>query len=69
MDQAAKNGHLDVVQWLHDNRSEGCTVAAMDEAAGCGRMAIVQWLHTHTATGCTTNAMDFGSWKWALGDG
>lgn len=25
MDLAAANGHLEVVQWLHENRNEGCT--------------------------------------------
>jgi hypothetical protein len=25
MDRAASRGHLEVVQWLHSNRSEGCT--------------------------------------------
>uniref|UniRef100_K3X776 Uncharacterized protein n=1 Tax=Globisporangium ultimum (strain ATCC 200006 / CBS 805.95 / DAOM BR144) TaxID=431595 RepID=K3X776_GLOUD len=33
MDEAAKNGNLDVL-WLHDShRSEGCTTQAMDDAA------------------------------------
>ncbi len=25
MDLAAANGHLEVVKWLHENRTEGCT--------------------------------------------
>lgn len=25
MDLAAANGHLEVVKWLHDTRTEGCT--------------------------------------------
>jgi hypothetical protein len=30
MDEAARNGHINVVQWLHSNRNEGCTVYAMN---------------------------------------
>jgi len=36
MDGAARFGHLHVVEWLHDNRSEGCTKDAMDGAASYG---------------------------------
>ena len=33
MNLAAKNGYLQVVKWLHRNRSEGCTSNAIDFAA------------------------------------
>jgi ankyrin repeat protein len=36
MHWAARNGHLEVVQWLHENRKEGCTINAMNWAAECG---------------------------------
>ena len=29
MDAAAQNGALEVVQWLHENRDEGCTGDAL----------------------------------------
>ncbi|EGZ19130.1 hypothetical protein PHYSODRAFT_354169 [Phytophthora sojae] len=58
MDLASRNGHLEVVQWLHHNRLEGCTTEAMDGAASGGHLDIVKWLHDHTSAGCTTNAMD-----------
>ena len=29
MDYASRNGHLDVVKFLHENRTEGCTKWAM----------------------------------------
>jgi|UniRef100_K3X7X7 hypothetical protein len=58
MDSAAFAGHLQVVQWLHYNRSEGCTAHAMDSAAACGRVDIVRWLHENRSEGCTTAAMD-----------
>ncbi|EGZ14839.1 hypothetical protein PHYSODRAFT_509529, partial [Phytophthora sojae] len=54
MDLAAKNGHLEMVEWLGTHRYEGCTVAAMDAAAGRGHLEVVKWLHRHRSEGCTT---------------
>lgn len=45
MNRAAAHGHLEVVKWLHANRDEGCTTAAMDGAAANGHLNVVQWLH------------------------
>jgi hypothetical protein len=42
---AAENGHLHVVEWLHENRREGCTTVAMNRAAGKGHLHVVEWLH------------------------
>ncbi|OWY93471.1 hypothetical protein PHMEG_00037128 [Phytophthora megakarya] len=58
MDIAAANGHLAVVKWLHFNRPEGCTIAAMNKAASHGHIDVVQWLHSNRTEGCTTKAMD-----------
>ncbi|KAL3657617.1 hypothetical protein V7S43_017421 [Phytophthora oleae] len=58
MDAAALRGHLEVVQWLHENRSEGCSVHAMDSAAAGGHLDVVKWLHEKRTEGCTTGAMD-----------
>ncbi|KAG3085297.1 hypothetical protein PC121_g5217 [Phytophthora cactorum] len=58
MDDAAANGHLEVVKWLHVNRSEGCTTAAMDCAAANGHLETVKWLHSCRLEGCTSKAMD-----------
>ncbi|POM74756.1 Hypothetical protein PHPALM_8237, partial [Phytophthora palmivora] len=55
---AAGNGHLNVVQWLHENRSEGCTSAAMDSAAKRGNWDILKWLHDNRNEGCTSHAME-----------
>jgi len=52
MDGAAANGHLNVVQWLQQNRTEGCTEAAMDGAASNGFLEAVQWLHENRTEGC-----------------
>jgi len=43
MDDAAWNGHLEVVKWLHTNRLEGCTVDAMNWAAAHGHLEIMKW--------------------------
>jgi hypothetical protein len=45
MDQAARNGHLKFLKWLHSNRTEGCSTDAMDDAAENGDLEIVKWLH------------------------
>ena len=58
MDWAALNGHLPMVQWLHQNRTEGCTTDAMDWAAMEGHLHVVQWLHENRTEGCTTDAMN-----------
>ncbi|TYZ58503.1 hypothetical protein PybrP1_010462 [[Pythium] brassicae (nom. inval.)] len=55
---AAENGHLKIVKWLHEHRSEGCSTYTMDRAASNGRLEIVQWLHANRTEGCTTVAMD-----------
>jgi hypothetical protein len=51
-------GHLEVVKWLHENRTEGCTVEAMNRAAEYGHLEIVKWLHENRTEGCTKSAMD-----------
>lgn len=38
MDVSAMHGHLEVVKWLHENRSEGCSTNAMDWAAKEGKL-------------------------------
>ncbi|GAB9477826.1 hypothetical protein Gpo141_00014984, partial [Globisporangium polare] len=58
MDWAATNGHLAVVQFLHENRGEGCTTKAMDGAARSGHLNVVQFLHENRHEGCTGEAID-----------
>lgn len=58
MRSAGCDGRLDVMQWLHDNNTEGCTAYALDDAASsvrldvvqCGRGAVV----AHQQDGCCT---------------
>lgn len=45
MDFAATYGYLDVVKWLHENRTEGCTQYAMNMACQNGHFEVVKWLH------------------------
>ncbi len=45
MDMASQNGHLDIVKFLHENRSEGCTTWAMDYASRFGYLEVVKFLH------------------------
>jgi len=54
---AAKNGHLEVVKWLHENRKEGSTTKAMDFAAEYGHLEILKFLHENRKEGCTERAI------------
>ncbi|KAL3663193.1 hypothetical protein V7S43_011603 [Phytophthora oleae] len=58
MDAAAAHSHLDVVQWLHFNCSQGCTTTAIDLSAYNGHLETVKWLHANRNEGCSTDAMD-----------
>ena len=44
MDYAVYNGHLDVIKWLYENRTEGCTYQAMNWAVESGHLDVVEWL-------------------------
>lgn len=50
MDEAAKNGHLEVVRWLHENRIEGCTGGAMDMASRHGYLDVSRSGLLHSIT-------------------
>ncbi|KAF0736484.1 hypothetical protein Ae201684_007497 [Aphanomyces euteiches] len=58
MDDAAVNGHLDIVRFLHMYRHEGCTTDAIDLAARNGHLEVVKYLTFHRFEGCTDNAMN-----------
>ena len=64
MNQAAANGYLEVVRFLHEHRREGCTTLAMDDAATNGHLEVVQFLHENRTEGCTQQALN-----WAIGHG
>jgi hypothetical protein len=52
MDYAAEGGHLELVKWLHANRSEGCTAEAACEAARNGHVDVLKWLVEHFPDKC-----------------
>ena len=58
MDIAARNGHLDVVMWLHENRTEGCSDWAVDYAAKYGHLEVVRWLYQNGYRGYRNWAVD-----------
>ena len=49
---AAENGHLDVVKWLHVNRTDGYKRLIMILAAYNGHLDIVEWLSDNRTEGC-----------------
>jgi hypothetical protein len=44
MDYAAEKGHLGVVKWLYENRTEGCSAAVIDDATENGHLEVVKYL-------------------------
>ncbi|KAG6954397.1 hypothetical protein JG687_00011836 [Phytophthora cactorum] len=55
----ARNGNLEMLQWIHRQENQGCTTSVMNYAAGNSRLKIVRWLQLNRTEGCTVNAMDF----------
>ena len=45
MDTAACKGDLNVVEYIHTHRHEGCTTKAMDWASKYGQLDVVKFLH------------------------
>jgi hypothetical protein len=66
MDEAAHYGHLEVVKWLHSNRTEGCSPYAMNWAAEEGHLEVVKWLHHNRTEGCSPYALNWASQKGHL---
>ncbi|DAZ99456.1 TPA: LOW QUALITY PROTEIN: hypothetical protein N0F65_004089 [Lagenidium giganteum] len=54
---AAMNGHLDVVEFLHNETQHIASAAAKDEVANHSHLDVVQFLHQYRLEGCTTKAM------------
>ena len=61
MNCASESGHFSIVKFLHENRTEGCTVQAMDKASLEGHLEIAVFLHQNGNVGCSVRAMDWAS--------
>ncbi|CAK4073276.1 unnamed protein product [Aphanomyces euteiches] len=58
---AARNGHLHLIEYLHQHRFQGCSAHVMDTAAANGHLDTVMFLHEFRGEGCTKDAMDAAS--------
>ncbi|TYZ65967.1 hypothetical protein PybrP1_010963 [[Pythium] brassicae (nom. inval.)] len=47
MDSAAARGHLDIVRFLHENRSEGCSLDGLKLAVESLHLGVVQLLYRY----------------------
>ncbi|KAJ3399043.1 hypothetical protein HDV05_002096 [Chytridiales sp. JEL 0842] len=61
MDIAARDGHLDIVKFLHENRDEGCSSYAMDTAAMNDELEVLKFLHENRDEGCTPDALSYSA--------
>ncbi|GMF12523.1 unnamed protein product [Phytophthora lilii] len=57
----ARNGNLEILQWLHHQPNIEWSTDTMDSAAENGHLAVVRWLHKNRTEGCTTNAMNYAA--------
>lgn len=57
LDAAARNGNLEMVQWLETHGYGEGSTCAIDTAAQRGYLDVVKYLHLSHIEGCTTNAM------------
>ena len=57
MDWASLMGHLDIIKWLHVNRTVGCTRFALHNAARRGHIEVVKFLRLNRAEGYVHDAI------------
>lgn len=55
-----------VVTFLHENRGEGCTTAAVDNAASGGHLELLKFLCRNRVEGGTVYAMVLAAWHGHL---
>ncbi|KAK1947532.1 putative ankyrin repeat protein [Phytophthora citrophthora] len=61
MDEAAKSGHINAMQWLHENLRDCYSGRAMSWAASNGHLKAMKWLHSNRQDLCVNYAMDFAA--------
>ena len=61
LDFAAAEGDLNIVEYMHIYRHEGCSTRAMNYASRNGHLNVVKFLHKNRTEGCTKHAMDCAS--------
>ncbi|EGG22286.1 hypothetical protein DFA_04404 [Cavenderia fasciculata] len=57
MDLASSNGFIDIVKYLHENRTGKCITRGMDQAAN-NHLDVVKFLHFNRTEGCSSDALD-----------
>jgi len=57
MDDAAAEGNLEIVKWLHENRREGCTQQAIGRACDGNHLSVAEFLCKNRKEGFTPDAI------------
>ncbi|EFA82927.1 hypothetical protein PPL_03705 [Heterostelium album PN500] len=79
IDQAAKKGHLNIIQWIHEQQvflvekykiipSRLASTMALDWATAGNHMEVAQWLKENRTEGCGMNALYYvvGNGHWEM---
>eukprot|EP01133_Synstelium_polycarpum_P003790 gene3790-4371_t len=61
MNNAARYSHIDVLEYLHTHRKEGCSRDAMDLACAQGSLEALEFLNDKRKEGATRKAMDMAA--------
>ncbi|RLN78223.1 hypothetical protein BBJ28_00011392 [Nothophytophthora sp. Chile5] len=62
-EEAAANGHLEVLRWLHSELAMALTGGVMQQAAENGHLEVVQWLHANKCERGDASTMDGAAQK------
>ena len=68
MDAAARQGHLEVVKWLHENRKEGCKKSTMRYTMSLETLEVFKWLHKNRTDGYNEEDLieEVTTWNYPL---
>ncbi|EFA83675.1 hypothetical protein PPL_02741 [Heterostelium album PN500] len=59
IEEAAKRGHLEMLKWIYENRTERCESDVMDDVVKNGFFETLKWLDQNTTQQCTANSLPF----------